>query len=78
MPARRALVSRATQTLADAGVASPEPDATGLLAHVLGTTRAALVLVDEVDEERARAYATLVARRAAREPPSAGAPAAAG
>jgi len=68
VPARRALVSRATQTLADAGVASPEPDATGLLAHVLGTTRAALVLVDEVDEERARAYAALVARRAAREP----------
>ncbi len=68
MSARRALVSQATRTLADAGVASPEADATTLLAHVLGTTRAGLVLVAEVDEERATTYAALVARRAAREP----------
>ena len=45
MSARRALVSQATRTLADAGVASPEADATTLLAHVLGTTRAGLVPV---------------------------------
>jgi len=50
------------------GVASPEHDAAELLAHVLDTTRGALVLVDEVDDARAATYAGLIARRAAREP----------
>ena len=54
--------------LRDAGVASPEHDAAELLAHVLGTTRSRLPLVDEVPADRAAAYDALVARRAAREP----------
>ena len=65
---RRDLLARATQELREAGVASPEHDAAELLAHVLGTTRGQLVLVDEVPEERAGQYAALVARRARREP----------
>lgn len=51
-----------------AGVASPGHDARELLAHVLGTTRSGLVLVDEVDERAAARFAELVDRRAAREP----------
>ncbi len=65
---RRGLVADATRRLADAGVASPASDAEELLAHVLGTTRSALVLVDAVAPDRAEAYAELVGRRAAREP----------
>ena len=65
---RRDLLARATQELREAGVASPEHDASELLAHVLGTTRGQLVLVDEVPEERAGQYAALVARRVRREP----------
>ena len=65
---RRDLLARATQELRAAGVASPEHDAAELLAHVLGTTRGQLVLVDEVPEERAGQYAALVARRVRREP----------
>jgi release factor glutamine methyltransferase len=65
---RRDLLARATQELREAGVASPEHDAAELLAHVLGTTRGQLVLVDEVPEERAGQYAALVARRVRREP----------
>ena len=65
---RRDLLARATRELREAGVASPEHDAAELLAHVLGTTRGQLVLVDEVPEERAGQYAALVARRVRREP----------
>ena len=65
---RRALLAAATARLAAAGVASPGHDAAELLAHVLGTTRGRLVLVDEVDAARAAAYDGLVTRRAAREP----------
>jgi release factor glutamine methyltransferase len=65
---RRELVADATARLAEAGVASPEHDAAELLAHVLGTSRSRLVLVDGVEEAQAEAYAALVARRAAREP----------
>ncbi len=54
--------------LADAGVASPEHDAAELLAHVLGTTRAALPLAGAPTREQLREYDALVARRAAREP----------
>lgn len=68
MPSRRALLAEATASLAAGGVASPENDAATLLAHVLGSTRGALVLVTDVDDAQAAAYADLVARRAAREP----------
>ena len=46
--ARRTLLAEAVSTLAAGGVASPEADAATLLAHVLGTTRGGLVLLDEV------------------------------
>ena len=64
----RRLVQRATAVLAAAGVASPEYDAAELLAHVLGTSRSALSLVDVVEAHQCEAYDVLVARRAAREP----------
>ncbi|MGI8646335.1 MAG: peptide chain release factor N(5)-glutamine methyltransferase [Nocardioides sp.] len=65
---QRALVAAAAAQLAASGVASPEHDAAELLAHVLGTTRGRLPLVDDVPETGQQAYAALVARRAAREP----------
>lgn len=65
---RRALLREAAGRLADGGVASPEHDAAELLAHVLGTSRGLLVMVDEVDEVDAEAFEVLVARRGAREP----------
>jgi release factor glutamine methyltransferase len=65
---RRSLVAEAVNRLADAGVASPEADAETLLAHVLGTDRSRLVLVDEVGDGDRAAYDALVGRRAAREP----------
>jgi release factor glutamine methyltransferase len=65
---RRRLLAEATARLAAGGVASPEHDAAELLAHVLGTTRGGLVMVDEVPADRATTYDALVARRAAREP----------
>jgi release factor glutamine methyltransferase len=65
---RRRLLAEATSRLAGAGVASPEVDAAQLLAHVLGTSRGRLVLVDEVPAGAAERYAALVARRARREP----------
>ncbi len=58
----------AVDRLAAAGVASPEFDAAELLAHVLGTRRAALTRSAPVDPEAAAALDRLVARRAAREP----------
>jgi release factor glutamine methyltransferase len=64
----RELLAAAARRLAEAGVASPEFDARELLAHVLGTTRPQLALIDEPDEGQARAFEALVARRAAREP----------
>lgn len=64
----RRLLSDASARLGRAGVASPEYDAAELLAHVLGTTRSALALLDEVGDEQAAAYDVLVDRRAAREP----------
>lgn len=65
---RRALVAHAVGQLAAAGVASPEHDAAVLLAHVLGTDRGRLVLVDHVGDDAAREFAALVERRVAREP----------
>ena len=64
----RDLLADAERRLRSAGVASPEYDARELLAHVLGTTRGGLMLVDDVAEDRAGAFEQLVARRAAREP----------
>jgi release factor glutamine methyltransferase len=58
----------AVARLREAGVASPEHDAAELLAHVLGTTRSRLPLVERVTPEQAVQYDALVARRAAREP----------
>ena len=68
MTARRDVLSGATALLRGAGVESPEHDAAELLAHVLGTTRARLVLVDDVPLEALAEYDELLARRAAREP----------
>ncbi len=68
MSQRRSLVTEAIRELAEAGVASPEHDAADLLAHVLGTSRGQLALVDEVPARIAEQYAELVRRRAAREP----------
>jgi release factor glutamine methyltransferase len=66
--AARRLLADATRRLADAGVASPEYDARELLAHVMGTARSSLALVDAVPEDRAEAFEELLSRRAAREP----------
>ncbi len=64
----RRLLSSAADRLRVAGVASPQHDAAELLAHVLGTERSRLFLVDEVAASAAEEYDGLVARRAAREP----------
>lgn len=64
----RALRRDAAARLRDAGVASPEHDADALLAHVLDTTRASLVLAWDVTADQAAAFEDLVVRRAAREP----------
>ncbi len=68
MTGRRLLVDDAVRRLTEAGVASARSDAEVLLAHVLGRPRGELVLLDEVDEQAAQAYAVLLARRASREP----------
>ena len=68
MTAARRLVEEGARRLEAAGVASPEYDARELLAHVLGTTRAGLALVDEVTEQDAAAFEKLLVRREAREP----------
>jgi len=62
------LLRAAADRLRAAGVASPEYDAAELLAHVLGTTRARLPLVETVDPRQAAAFDALVARRVGREP----------
>jgi release factor glutamine methyltransferase len=64
----RDLIKQASARLADAGVESPGYDAAELLAHVLGTTRSRLPLVDEVGAEQQEGFDELVLRRAAREP----------
>ncbi len=66
--AGRALVRDAATRLAAAGVESPEYDAAELLAHVLGTSRQQLALVDSVPPARAAAFLALVDRRVSREP----------
>jgi len=64
----RAVVALAARRLQDAGVASPEHDAAELLAHVLGTDRPSLALVEDVSAVDLAAYDALVERREAREP----------
>jgi release factor glutamine methyltransferase len=64
----RELLDAATVRLAEAGVESPGYDAAELLAHVLGTTRGRLPLIDEVAEAPRAAFDALVVRRARREP----------
>lgn len=64
----RELVRVAAERLAAAGVESAEHDAAELLAHVLGTTRSGLALVEDVGEEAQGRFDTLVAQRAARTP----------
>lgn len=65
---RRSLLRAAVDQLAAGGVGSPSYDADELLAHALGVPRSRLVLVDEVEDDVAELFGTLVARRAAREP----------
>ena len=66
----RPVLAAAAARLREAGVASPDHDAAELLAHVLGTERSRLPLVDagDVPAEALRRYDDLVTRRAAREP----------
>lgn len=54
--------------LAQAGVASPEVDATLLAAHVLGVPRGRLYLHDRLPPEQRMAYERLLSRRIARVP----------
>ncbi|MEP9361517.1 peptide chain release factor N(5)-glutamine methyltransferase [Nocardioides sp. CN2-186] len=68
MRSRRVAVSEATERLREAGVASPEHDAAELLAHVLGTTRGQLALVEDVAASALDEYDALITRRSAREP----------
>ena len=53
---RERAAGRRRRGCAAAGVASPEHDAAELLAHVLGTTRARLALVDDVPAEALAEY----------------------
>ena len=64
----RELLRAATARLADAGVDSPDVDAATLLAHVLGTERSRLFLVEAVAPSASAEYDALLTRRAAREP----------
>ena len=64
----RGLLADAARRLAGTEVASPDHDAAELLAHVLGTTRAALPLRDRVTADEAARFHELVERRAGREP----------
>ena len=68
MSAVRDLLDDATARLADAGVESPEHDAAELLAHVLGTRRGQLALVEDIADSAVAEYDALVARRCDREP----------
>nr|BFE62997.1 peptide chain release factor N(5)-glutamine methyltransferase [Dactylosporangium thailandense] len=67
MPTLSQLITAATATLAQAGVASPRVDAELLAAHVLGVPRSRL-LTAAVTGPQAAELERLVARRAAREP----------
>ena len=65
----RDTLTRATATLAQAGVVSPEHDARALAVHVLGLARPSdLGRVDDLTSDQASAYDALVSRRAERVP----------
>lgn len=68
MIATREVLADAAARLRAAGVPSPDHDAAELLAHVLGTERSGLALVDRVSDSDLAAYDAFVTRRAAREP----------
>jgi release factor glutamine methyltransferase len=68
MSAVRAVLDEAAKRLEAAGVESPEYDAAELLAHVLGTTRSRLPLIDDVGGASRTAFDELLARRERREP----------
>lgn len=61
-------VRAAATRLAAAGVASPRYDAEELAAHVLGLSRARLVLLDRLPAAAADRYSRLVEQRASRVP----------
>jgi len=65
---RGAVLRDATRRLAEGGVASPDHDASVLLAHAAGVERRDLWRLDLVDGTVLARYDALVARRAAREP----------
>jgi release factor glutamine methyltransferase len=63
------VLARATETLAAAGVGSPEHDARALAVHVLGLRKPSdLMLAEGFDEDQRASYDALVGRRAARVP----------
>ena len=62
------LLGAAHDQLAAAGVATPDVDARILLEAATGRSRAQLLIMDTVDDEAARRYRTMIARRARREP----------
>ena len=64
----RALIRAASAELEAAGIASPEYDASELMAHVLGITRSALGMAETLAPEDIERFSALVTRRAAREP----------
>ncbi len=64
----RARIGAASMRLAEAGVPSPRHDAEALAAHALGVDRVALFRLDDAGDDFEADYATLVDRRAAREP----------
>jgi release factor glutamine methyltransferase len=68
----RTLLERTTNTLANAGVPTPDVDAELLIGHVLGVSRGrvqALAMTDaELSGEQAASVGALVLRRASREP----------
>jgi len=58
----RTAIAAATSRLSDAGVDSPEHDARALAVHVLGLAKPSdLLMVDDLDGDRAVAYDALVA-----------------
>ena len=64
----RSLLDEASARLAEAGVDASRANAEQLLAHSLGVSRSALLLLDEVPDAARQAFGELVARRATREP----------
>ncbi|MFD6394114.1 peptide chain release factor N(5)-glutamine methyltransferase [Nocardia sp. NPDC060259] len=64
----RPLIVEAAARLAEAGVASPLPDAENLAAHVLGVDRMRLALHPMVEPAEAERFGQLIDQRAARIP----------